>query len=169
MNNYPTRDQLPHAPASSTSSQRGKTACLGPAAHSSASADAAITEQDPQPMDPRTRTANLLARLGAPISQPAELPATSTSPDASIAHPRPGQWGESMTDLDEQAPAHRVRTIFPTRPENGVLPVSAVAPRRSFARVFQPAVVSQTNPRALAHSEGPVHGGISTYSRCDNG
>ena len=69
------------------------------------------------------------------------------------------------TDTDEQASAHRIRTIYPSRPESGDLPISPAVHTWPFVCALQPTDETQTNPLATAHPEGPVHGGIVKQPR----
>ena len=116
-------------------------------------------------MDSRTCSANLLARLGPSIYQPADQPATSTSPIVLTTSPQPLLRGGSMADSGEQAPAHRHRTIYPAHPGDGVLPILLAAHAYPNARVSHPTDELQTNSLALARTEGPTRGVIVRYCR----
>ena len=103
MYNYPGRGQPPRTTVFPTTFRRGRLAYLDPATLPPAPEDAAITGQDDQSMDSRTCSANLLARLGPSIYQPADQPATSTSPIVLATSPRPLLRGGSMADSGEHA------------------------------------------------------------------
>ena len=164
MYNYPGRGQPPRTTVFPTTFRRGRLAYLDPATLPPAPEDAAITGQDDQSMDSRTCSANLLARLGPSIYQPADQPATSTSPIVLTTSPRPLLRGGSMADSGEQAPAHRHRTIYPAHPGDGVLPTLLAAHANPNARVSHPTDELQTNSLALARTEGPTRGVIVTPS-----
>jgi len=162
MYNYSGRTQLPRTTVFPTTSRHGRLAYLDPATLPPISDDAAIPEQDDQSLGLRPRTANLLARHGPPIPQPADRPTTSTSSIELTTSPRLLPSCGPMADTDEQASAHRIRTIYPARPESGDLPISPAVHTWPFVCAFQLTDETQTNPLATAHPEGPVHGGIVT-------
>jgi len=161
MYNYPGRGQPPRTTVFPTTSRHGRLAYLDPATLPPVPDDAAVAGQDAQSVGFRSLSANLLARLGPPIYQPAEPLATSTSSIVLTTSHQPLPVGGAMADSDEQALSNRVRTIYPACPESGDLPNSPALHSRPFVRVFPPAAITQTNPLVLAHSQGPEPGAIS--------
>ena len=165
MYNYPGRGQPPRTTVFSATSRHGRLAYLDPATLPPVPDDAAVAGQDAQSVGFRPLSANLLARLGPPIYQPAEPLATSTSFIVLTTSHQPLPVGGPMADSDEQALPHRVRTIYPACPESGDLPNSPALRSRPFVHVLLPTAVIKTNPLALARSQGLEPGAISTSCR----